>query len=285
MLKRKYKTEAEIPAEHKSLYTEKNGEWVLTGVEGIDTLEASVATLTKSLESERKAHKETKTKYAALGDRDPEEVTKALEEIEVLRAKAAAGEGKFDEAKFKKAVEDATATLRAEYTRKENAFRSKEGELTKQVESLVTERNRSRIHAAIRTAAVEAKLRPTAIEDALIVGESNFQIDENGNVVARDTSGLMAGAGPKDWFAEMQAKRPHWWPESEGGGAKGGTMAGISFEGGVNPFSKEGWNLTRQAQFEAKHGPDKAQQAARLAGTKYGATAFTPVSGNSAGQK
>ena len=76
-----------------------------------------------------------------------------------------------------------------------------------------------------------------------------------------------AGLSPKEWLAEMKDEAPHWWPPAVGGGAKGGQGGGGSFTGADNPWSKDGWNITKQGQLVTQLG------AAYLGGTRLGALA------------
>ena len=122
------------------------------------------------------------------------------------------------------------------------------------------------VHDHIRKAAREAKLRDTAVEDALVLGERIFTVDESGSVVARDGVGVTPGVGPDVWLTDVKATRPHWWPESSGAGARGNSGAS---GGGVNPFSKDGWNMTAQGQ-AYRDDPNKAAQLAAAAGTTIG---------------
>ena len=75
------------------------------------------------------------------------------------------------------------------------------------------------------------------------------------------------GLGPKDWLADIQKTRPHWWPESEGGGAGGNRSGTGSFAN--NPFSLEHWNLTEQGKITVSDHA-RAEQLAKAAGTTIG---------------
>ena len=67
----------------------------------------------------------------------------------------------------------------------------------------------------------------------------------------------------------MQVKRPHWWPASSGGGAGGGGGGGVM--GGVNPWARENWNITKQSLYVKEHGVEKATAAAKLVSSSLGA--------------
>ena len=69
----------------------------------------------------------------------------------------------------------------------------------------------------------------------------------------------------KEWLKDMQEAKPHWWPASQGGGAGGG-RGGLGGARADNPWTKEGWNLTKQGQFVRQFGDAKALEAAKAAG-------------------
>lgn len=261
LLSTSYASDTDIPTEYLPLFSEQGGKWVLTGISGIKT-DSDIQRLQESLRKERDDHKATKSRLAAFSDLDPEEVVAKLDRIAELEA--AAG-GKIDEAKLNEMVEARIRTRTAPLERKiatlEQDLQAKDAankELT------LKEKTRL-IHDHIRKAATAAKIRDTAIEDAIVLGERVFDVDENGSVVTRDNVGVTPGLSADVWLTEQQTTRPHWWPESNGVGAKGGNGLG----GGANPFSHENWNLTAQGQM-LRTDPKKAEQMAKSAGTTVG---------------
>jgi hypothetical protein len=122
----------------------------------------------------------------------------------------------------------------------------------------------------VRKARIAAKVIDSAEEDALLLAERMFEVSEDGRVTTRDGVGVTPGVEPDVWFTEMQAKRIHWWPPSEGGGARGGKGGnGV----GSNPWSTKNWNITAQMQYVTQHGEEKGRQMAELAGSSLGAIA------------
>ena len=83
---------------------------------------------------------------------------------------------------------------------------------------------------------------------------------------AREGVGVATGTAPDAWLADMREARPHWWPASSGGGARGSSGAGGFAK---NPFSKTGWNLTEQARAVTAD-RTRAEQMAKAAGTAIG---------------
>lgn len=65
------------------------------------------------------------------------------------------------------------------------------------------------------------------------------------------------------FFAKQKEQRPHWFKDANGAGGK---------KGADNPWSAEGWNVTRQGAAVRSMGIDRAQSLARSAGSHIGAT-------------
>lgn len=262
-LKMSYQSAADIPAGFEELYAEQDGEWVLTGVEGMKT-EADVSALKTSLQKERTSHKETKQKLQRFGSLDADDVIEKLDRIEELEAAAAAGGG-ADESKVQALVEARLRTKVAPLERELNQLREAKTSLEGELQAFQTRDNRRTIHDHIREAATKAKVRDTALNDALMIGEHLFEIDDDGKVVTKDGVGVTPGIDPNVWLTEARNTRPHWWPESQGAGATGGKGG----SGGTNPFSKEHWNMTEQGKL-MRENPTRAEQMAKAAGTTVG---------------
>jgi hypothetical protein len=121
----------------------------------------------------------------------------------------------------------------------------------------------------VRGALKEAKTLPSAEDDVLLLAERVLEVTEDNRVVTRDGVGVPPGLDAKAWLAEIQPRKPHWWPPSIGGGGKGSGPGG-GFGGGPNPWSAEGWNLTEQGKLLKQHGREKADVLAKAAGTTVG---------------
>lgn len=265
-LKYKIASLDEVDASLQSYYTEKDGEFVLQ-LEGAPSAGDTTA-LQTALNKERLAHKTTKTKLEEYADirstgLSPTEILEKLDRYDELEA--AAGD-KIDEEKLEKMVETRIKTKLAPIQRENDQLKTKVGEYENKINEFV-EKDRTRtIHDAVRKAATDAKVVPTAIDDILMVAERQFEIDESGKVVAKDGVGVTPGVDPTVYLTEMQQKRPHWWPQSQGGGASGGGNTG---GGGSNPFSADGWNMTEQGRI-LRENPGRAEQLAKSAGTTVG---------------
>lgn len=265
-LKLKYASEDEIPEGYKELFSEQNGEWVLTGIEGMKT-DGDIAKVRASLEEERKAHKKTKDRlrtFVELSDEELEEVQAKLDKYDELEA--AAG-GKLDENKINELAEKRANALKAPLERDLKKANDRLAELEAEAESLKAEKRTRTIHDAVRKVATDAKIIPEAIEDVLMHAERVFELTEDGQVVVKDAVGFTPGVGPDVWMTDIKDKRPFWFPQSSGGGAGGsGVSGGI---GGNNPWTHANWNLTEQGKI-VRADPKKAEQLAKQAGTTVG---------------
>lgn len=266
-----YENENDIPEAHRELFSEKSGKWELTGVTGIKTT-ADTDRLSTSLTKEREDHKTTKARLTAFGEMDPEQAQRNADEVAELQAKletaeAAVGENKPDEAVIDKLVEARVATVVKPIQRDLDKLTKLSGDQADTILAHELKDTNRTISDSVRTAAGEAKIISSAMEDALMLAERVFEVTEDGAVLTRDNVGVTPGIDPTVWFTEMQEKRQHWWPNSQGGGAGGGGGGG-GF-GGDNPFTYKGWNMTAQGKV-VREDPERAQRMAKSAGTVIG---------------
>lgn len=271
MLELMYDTQDAIPAGYEDLYTEKDGKWHLTGIKGMKS-QGDIDKLQDGLKKERAAHKATKDKLAKLGgdDVDIDKMLTDLDELEDLRARIEAGEGgKVDEAKLEKLVEQRIQRQLKPVERERDQLKSKVTELETANGELKGTLNRSTIETKLRELATNEKVVASALDDVLFIGSNLFELTEDGEIVAKAGSRLAAeGTAPDAWLADMKEKRPHWWPQSQGGGAGGGK--GDGGFGGSNPWSAKTWDLDAQAAM-VRTDRAKAERFAKAAGSKIGA--------------
>ena len=100
-------------------------------------------------------------------------------------------------------------------------------------------------------AAAEAGVHKYAMEDAMLAAARDFELDDEGNPIARE--GKYGKDGKpltlKEWFADMKDARPHWFPATGNGGGAG--------HGGAN-----GKKVISQAEFDALSPKDRAAKMA-----------------------
>lgn len=261
-LKAVYSSAEDIPQGYEDLYTERNGQFELTGIEGIKT-QGDVDRVQESLRKERDEHKATKAQLQKFGELDADEVHEKLDRVAELEA--AAG-GKIDDDKMEELVQARLKRERGPLEREITQLKTKNQEFEQQVTEFQQKDHQRTIHDHVRKAAQSQKLVDTAVDDALMVAERVMDVTEDGRVVTKDNVGVTPGLDPQVWLTEMQQTRPHWWGPSQGGGARGGSGGG---GGGNNPFSAESWNLTEQGRM-VRESPERADQMAKSAGTTVG---------------
>ena len=269
-LELQYEKKEDVPEAHAELYTEVDGKWNLTGINGLVT-KVDVDKLNVALGKERTDHKETKAKVAIWAELDKEKVDADLAELTELRAAAEAGEGGKDgkekfEAKVTAAAEARVTAAKVTSDRRITELETASVEKDDKIVGFEKANTVRTIGDAVRTAATASKVIDTAIEDVLMYAERQFEINDEGLVLTRDQVGVTPGIAPDIWLSEMQDKRPHWWPLAQGGGAGGGA-GGTGFA--KNPFSQEHWNLTDQGK-ALREDKTKAERMATAAGTVIG---------------
>ncbi len=271
-LKAIYEKQEDIPTEYADLYSERNGKWELTGIEGIKT-DADVARVQDALTKERSDHKETKTKLAVWGDLKHDEVLTATEQlveanatIDTLKASAKNDKGQPDEEAIQKLVDAKIATIVAPVQRELDAQKKSNGELTEENTGFKSQNTLRTITDSVRKAATAEKVVTSAMGDIELLAERVFEVIDDGSVVTRDGVGVTPGIPAETWLGEMKEKRAHWWPANVGGGAGGGGGPGGFSE---NPFTAEHWNMTKQGEAVTAD-RDKADRMAKAAGTSIG---------------
>lgn len=264
-IKTEVDTIEEVDEKYRDLYTAQGDKFVLTGVEGIKPLH-EFAKVHSSLGKERTDHKATKAKldaWAAFGT--AEEVQAKLDRIAELEA--AAG-GKLNDEQINKLVDGRIGAKTAPLQRELDTTKASLAERDQIIAGYKAKDVQRSIVDSLRDALKKHEgFQATAIDDAAMLAERMFEVDEDGNVVTKDGVGVTPGIDMVVWLTEMQTKRPHWWGTSQGGGATGskGNLGG----GGANPWTAENWNATEQTRIY-KENAQRAEQLAKSAGTTVG---------------
>lgn len=263
ILKLSYTSAAEIPTGFESLYTETDGVFNFTGVEGMKT-DADITRLQTSLTKERADHKAAKEKLALLNGADPMEIQTKLDRLEELELTA----GKLDPGKIDETVE-AKLRVKTLPLEREKALLQKQVDELKQSVSQYETANKTRlIQDAARAAISKQKgFLNEATDDVLLYAERMFEVTEDGKVLTRDNVGITPGVSAEVWLSDMQSKKAYWWGNSSGGGANGSNST--SGANGANPWSSANWNMTEQGRIYQEN-PQKAEQYAKAAGTTIG---------------
>jgi len=280
-LKTIYDTAEEIPEGYSDLYTERNGRWELTGVEGVKT-QADIDRVQSALVKERNDHKVTKAALAPFEGLDPEAIVETQNKLEEATAQLEAinKDGRVDEAKLEPIIaariKQAVSPLERDKTNLERqleAQRKAVSEKDIEVTNLKSSITMDSIERTVREAATAEKVQVTALDDVVLRATRVFEKTDDGRVITKDVAGVTPGLTPKEWLKDMTEKAPHWWPASVGGGSTGGAGGNRGTYGGANnPWSKQGWNLTKQGALIRQLGETKAGEIAAQAGSHIGAT-------------
>lgn len=264
-LKAIYKSEDEIPEEFRALYEERDGQWELTGVEGVRT-DADVLRLQAALKKERELHKAAKLRLTAFGDRTPEQIEELEDQITELQA---AGGGAANDEAIEQRIAARVARERKDLDKQLKEARDEAERLrAAHIELSARDFRRSlRDELAATTAGDKGvPIVPEALADAELLAERLFERNEDGKFVTRDGVGVEPGQTVREWLADIVAsnRRPHWVRGSQGAGATGG---GSKSSGPVNnPFADKTWNATEASILVSKN-PQLAIKLAKAAAT------------------
>ena len=276
-----YKTAEEIPEGFADLYSERNGQFELTGIENVKT-QGDIDRVQEALRKEKADHKAAKDRLSKFGELDPEVIPVQLEELASAKAQLEAftKDGKLDETKLEPIIEArikrATGPLerdKSQLQRDLETARKATEMAAAEVVGLRGTITMTTVERSIRDAALAAKVVPTAVDDAVLNAMRVFEVTEAGRVLTRDNVDAMPGIEPKEWFKDQQDKKPHWWPQSVGGGSRGSGSGGGTLRS-ENPWSDSpgAWNLTKQGQIVKTMGVEKAAALAAQVGAKLGDT-------------
>ena len=245
-LKFKYATKKEIPAEHQSLYVERDGAWLLDadGVVSqtkLDEFRQNNIALTNQLK-----------KFEGI---DPDAVRQLADEKRKLEEAAQLKAGEVD-----KVVEARLKAARAEWDKTHGVVVAERDALTGRLTAI-------QIDQAVVTEATKRGLRPTALTDITARARQTFKL-VNGVPQAFEADGQTArmgkdGVSPMtlaEWVDALVSDAPHLFEANAGSGAAGSGGGAAGNRSAKNPFRKETFNFTEQMKLQ-KTDP---QLAARL---------------------
>lgn len=250
-----------VPEALHAFYLETDGKFTLQ-VTGLPS-QGDVTRLNEALRKERGDHNTLKDRVKLLGDRRIEDVVTELERIPELEAT----QGTIDEEKVNTLVEARIKARVGPVERERDKLKTEVETKDKRISEFEAKDRTRTIHDKVREDAVKAKVLPEAVEDALLLADRLFEVDDTGRVVTKDSVGVTPGIEPSVWFTDVQKSRPHWWGPSSGGGANGNRGGGG--DATTNPFTHENWNLTAQGAL-VNTDRAKAEQLAKSAGTTIG---------------
>ncbi len=150
--------------------------------------------------------------------------------------------------------------------------------LTKQRDDALNKSRSTTIRNSLTEAAAGAGVDPAGVQNLVTLVESDFEIAQDGTVVTRleAKNGVSPNIAPKDYLATISREPAFrmYWPPSKGAGADHGGLGGgggSTDTGAGNPWSKAGWNLTKQGQLYQSD-QQEAERLMKSVGVKLGAT-------------
>lgn len=216
MLKVSYDSKDQVPEKFAELYTEKDGKFVLSGVEGIKT-QADVDNVQEALRKERELKKAAESKLMAFEGIEAEGLREQLDELARLRTTG----GKIDDSKIENIVAERLKLDKAKFEREKEQLLSELNGTQEKVKTLVNEKNTSLIERKLREAS-NGKVNDTAMNDVLFRA-SIFEVSEEGDVLTKEGVGVTPGIKPEQWLEETLKTNLHWQKQSQGVGARGGS--------------------------------------------------------------
>jgi hypothetical protein len=256
----------EVDEKYRDLYTERNGKWEFTGVEGLKTQ----ADIDRQLAANQKVRGDLTASQAALtaanaklqvwGELDHDDVAAKLEKLATYEAGQNVPElmKNFETTVNARVQTVIEGKLKSETTKLQRTIEELNGKvqtLTATNESFVAKDNTRTVHDAIRAVAAEQKVLPEAMVDLLLIAGQELKLVDG---KAQTEDGRDAGA----WLEDAKAKRPYFWPVAQGTGAHGSKDLA---PGGVNPFARKTHNVTAISQMVSQDAT-KAAKLADLAG-------------------
>ena len=243
-LKYKFATKQEIPAEHQSLYVERDGAWLLDadGVVSqtkLDEFRQNNITLTNQLKRFDGIDPDDVRSLRTATMKMQEEKLK-LEEAAQIKA------GEVD-----KVIEARVKAARAEWDKTHGVVVAERDALTGRLTAI-------QIDQAVVNEATKRGLRPTALTDITARARQTFKL-VNGVPQAFDGDVPRYGKDGTfpmtlaEWVDALVSDAPHLFEANAGSGAAGsggGAAGSASARASRNPYRKETFNLTEQMKLQ-----------------------------------
>ena len=229
MLEITYQSLTDVPEAFQELYSEKDGAFVLTGINGVKS-EDDVKNALKARDNVKIELSEHKAELLKFKDIDVDKYKSALDENELLKAHKA-GDKEFN----LKTLFDA----RLQNAKKENDEHVRR----------LTEENTSykdKIHSAEKQSLIN-KLIEGKVNDSdkkmvrIFLDTQLDRIDDD--YLSNGKHGYDAGQSPQQVFDNAFKENPHWAIPSQSGKLTGSSA---NNNGIVNPFDKSTRNVTHQ---------------------------------------
>jgi hypothetical protein len=212
----------------------------------VDDLQASVQRLQTALNREREDHKATKAQQLA-----PVRTALGLPEDAPLDT-------------ITTTLSQRLGDIDAQVNAKTENIAAERDAAVAEAAKVRDEWNAHRIDAAVQLALQTSGIRPECFADATTILRGALEATEKGVVRTKAAPNIVPGQTPEQFIAgQLKSLRPHYWPTSVGGGARGGGVHPTT--GGDTSAFRTG-NVTGMMAYIARHGERAAIEACRRSG-------------------
>ncbi len=185
----------------------------------IEEATAGLKNKNKELLDEKKKIQETLKNFENI---DPQKAKEALEFLETNAEAQMIKEGKINEL-----IDRKTSQMKSDHETALAEILSSLEETSTKATTFEKLYKTKMIEDGLREAALKAKVRPEAIDDIILRGSREFSLATDGTVEARDSDGKLKKTlddkvlTPSNWIDGLKKTSPHYWPDSQGIGARG----------------------------------------------------------------
>ena len=191
-----------VAADVAALYTEKDGKFYLTGIDGVSPK--------SKIDEFRENNIELTNRLAAFEGVDPAKYKEMTGELEELRAKLE--KSKIDDEAIEKIVQSRVKKLQEEFSGKIAEKDEMISTQERQIESFV-------IDGQVKSAAVKHKIRDSAIDDVVLRAKSVYKVKDGKAIGFQDGEVMYDATGTKelgidDWVKGLVNTAPHLFQDS-----------------------------------------------------------------------
>jgi hypothetical protein len=264
-----YDNITDVPPEHAALYTEKDGKAVLS-LDGIKTQDD----FNRYGEALKKRYAEQAAKGAADAanlDLDNKDIKRVV--AEAMKEMQIGTPAPDDKKKGGVGDDPAVHELRRELA----SVKSQLEEAQQKEQQASATAQATQIKTSLQGEAAKSGIRPEAIDALVSLISDSFELAADGTVVVKLEGNRLAGVTPNSSPGDVlsilkrDANYGYFWPESKGAGGGSGGGGGGGGASADNPWSKAGWNLTKQGA-AVKADRAEAERLAKQAGSFIGAS-------------
>ena len=185
----------------------------------IEEATAGLKNKNKELLDEKKKIQETLKNFENI---DPQKAKEAIEFLETNAEAQMIKEGKINEL-----IDRKTSQMKSDHETALAEVLSSLEETSTKASTFEKLYKTKMIEDGLRDAALKAKVRPEAIDDIILRGSREFSLATDGTIESRDSEGKLKKTlddkvlTPSNWIDGLKKTSPHYWPDSQGIGARG----------------------------------------------------------------